>query len=90
MPIEPLYRKFGAEIAAMRRQRGLTQEEAAKTAGMPRPLWSKVENGRFRVQLHSLPSIARALGVDPATLACWAMGTRRYLPPDVARAKGAV
>lgn len=88
MSIEPIYKKFGAEVAAMRRQRGLTQEQAAQAAGMPRPLWSKVENGRFRVQLHSLPRIARALEVDPATLACWAMGTRRYLPPETARKCG--
>ncbi len=88
MPIEPMYRRFGAEVAGQRRMMGLRQEDCAKVAGIPRPLWSKIERGRFRVQLHSLPAIARALGLDVGTLACWAVGTRRGLLPDAARKTG--
>jgi transcriptional regulator with XRE-family HTH domain len=64
MPIEPIYKKVGERIASFRAAAAMTQEEASQRAGMPRPLWSKLERGRYRVQLHSLPDIARALGVE--------------------------
>lgn len=76
MPIEPVYKKVGERVAGFRAAKGLTQEEASRRAGMPRPLWSKLERGRFRVQLHSLGSIAWALGVGVPDLLC---------PPAVAR-----
>lgn len=76
MPIEPIYKKVGERVAHFRAVATLTQEEAARRAGMPRPLWSKLEHGRYRVQLHSLGDIARALGVEVPELVA---------PPGVVR-----
>jgi len=81
MPVESIYRRFGEEVAALRREQGVTQEEAAKRAGMPRPLWSKLERGRFRVQLHSLPKVAEALRVSASSLLLWAMSGRGASTP---------
>lgn len=84
MAIEPIYRKVGERVADFRRSKGLTQEEAAERAGMPRPLWSKLERGRYRVQLHSLGAIAWALGVEVPQLVAPAKIAR----PEVVRARG--
>jgi transcriptional regulator with XRE-family HTH domain len=81
MPIEPVYRKIGERIARFRAQATLTQEEAARRAGMPRPLWSKLERGRYRVQVHSLQDIALALGVEVPDIVS---------PPGVARSAAAL
>lgn len=80
MPIENIYKKVGERVASFRAAATMTQEEAASRAGMPRPLWSKLENGRYRVQLHSLPDIARALGVEVPDLVS---------PPGVVRLSAA-
>lgn len=70
MPIEPIYRELGARIAERRRGLGLDQERIARRARMSRPLWSKLENGRYRLQLHDLQRVAQALEWSRSSLLC--------------------
>ena len=59
-----------AKVKALREKRGLTQEEAARRAGLPgRARWNDIESGRkANVTIQTLDAIAEALGVQPAEL----------------------
>lgn len=85
MPIEPIYPRLGQRIAEERRAQGLTQEEAATQFDMPRALLSKLECGRYRIQLHDLLEVARSLGVGLDRLL---RPVARRTTPDAARKAG--
>lgn len=59
-----------AKIKRLRELRGMTQDEAARGAGMSgRSQWNDVESGRRQdVRLSTLEAIARALKVAPSSL----------------------
>ena len=59
-----------AKIRALREERGLSQEEAAKLAGLGgRQQWNDVESGRRpNVTLDTLNKVAKALGVKARDL----------------------
>lgn len=60
---------FGETVLAWRLERGLTQEQLAQAAAMPRPNLSAVERGDREVTLKTLRALALALGVRPGVLA---------------------
>jgi transcriptional regulator with XRE-family HTH domain len=60
---------FGQTVRRWRQERGLTQADLAKAAGVPRPNLSRIESGSAEVSLRTLRSLAWALGVTPGTLA---------------------
>lgn len=60
---------FGQALLLWRLERGLTQEELARSAGIPRPNLSAIERGRREVQLRTLRALAAALKVAPGILA---------------------
>jgi transcriptional regulator with XRE-family HTH domain len=66
--LEPIYRETGCRISAARKRAKMSQEALAKSAGLKRETLSRIENGRFRVQLHTLVDLAGALGLQPAAL----------------------
>jgi transcriptional regulator with XRE-family HTH domain len=58
----------GANLAAnlrrLREARGLSQQQIARLAGMPRPTWASLESGAANPTLHVLKSAAAALQVS--------------------------
>jgi HTH-type transcriptional regulator / antitoxin HipB len=61
MPPLPLTR-LGQAIRAMRQQRGLTQQEVALRAGVPRRKVIEVEQGSLRVAIETYAKVAHAVG----------------------------
>lgn len=51
-------------ISVLRKSRGLTQAQIAKTAGIPRPTWANVESGSANPTLQVLLKISSALQVS--------------------------
>lgn len=52
--IEPIYPALGAVIRALRRNRGLSQQQLAGLLGILRPSLTEIENGNRRLQIHEL------------------------------------
>ena len=59
---------FGETVLLWRLQRGLTQKELARRAGVPRPNLSAIERGQLEVSLKTVRALALALGVRPGVL----------------------
>ncbi len=55
---------LAANILQLRTLRGLTQQKAAKAAGIPRPTWSNLESGTANPTLSVLRRCAEALQVS--------------------------
>src|SRR5262245_46866677 len=60
---------FGETVLAWRLARGLTQDELARAASVPRPNLSAIERGDREVTLKTLRALALALDVRPGILA---------------------
>lgn len=60
---------FSQAVLLWRLERGLTQEELARRAGLPRPNLSAIERGQREVSLRTLRALAAALDVRPGVLA---------------------
>lgn len=63
--------RLGARIAVLRKMAGLTQEQLSERAGLQRTHITKIEAGRYAVNVETLQAIAEALGltvdiIDPA------------------------
>jgi len=54
-------KKIGKNIATLRKQRGLTQEDLCGLAEIDRSYLSEIENGKMNVTIKSLVMIAKAL-----------------------------
>jgi transcriptional regulator with XRE-family HTH domain len=52
---------IGKNIARIRKERGLTQEDLAGEMELDRPYLSEVENGKMNVTIKTLVSFARTL-----------------------------
>lgn len=59
---------FGEAVLLWRLKRGLTQEELARRAGVPRPNLSAIERGKREVSLKTVRALAVALDVRPGVL----------------------
>lgn len=59
-----LQRDLGLRLREVRRERGLSQADAAKRVGMTLDNYVKIERGRRNVTLHTVTRLAVALGVD--------------------------
>ena len=55
--------RLGANLAQLRESRGLTQEQIAKLAGVPRATWGNLESGAANPTLSVLYRVAQALQV---------------------------
>jgi len=60
---ERCYRQVGQRIRSAREKRALSQSELSKSVGWSRGHLAHVEAGKYRVQLHQLPKLAKALKV---------------------------
>lgn len=56
--------EIGRQIAAIRKKRGLTQEQLAELSGLNRVNITKVENGRYNVSIDILHKICKVLGAQ--------------------------
>jgi transcriptional regulator with XRE-family HTH domain len=61
-----LYPAIGADLRDLRNQRGLTQQQVAKTIGLTRSSIANIERGMQHLPLHNWVAICQALGADPA------------------------
>ena len=59
-------RIFGANVRALRKTVGISQERLAQVAGLDRAYVGHVENGRRNLSLNAMWQLARALDVTPA------------------------
>lgn len=59
---------FGQTLHLWRLHRGLTQQELAERAHLPRPNLSAIERGHREVSLSTLRALALALDVSPGSL----------------------
>jgi len=59
---------FGETVLLWRLQRGLTQSELARRAGVPRPNLSAIERGQREVSLKTVRALGVALGVRAGVL----------------------
>ena len=69
---QSFYVRLGQRIAALRRERGLTQVQLAQTLGISQQHLLSFEKGRRRVPVSALPTLAKALAVSVEDL----LGTR--------------
>jgi y4mF family transcriptional regulator len=63
-----ILKKIAENVRCYRRERGLTQKQLAKKAGISRGYVSQIENGKINLYLDTLVALARALGVNPSDL----------------------
>lgn len=63
-----LQRIAGANIRAIRKQRGVSQEQLADALGVHRTYMGGVERGERNLTLRSLERLAERMGVDPVAL----------------------
>ncbi|MEU1497322.1 helix-turn-helix transcriptional regulator [Streptomyces sp. NPDC005732] len=61
-----LYPTIGAILRDLRDQRGLTQQQIAKTVGLVRSSIANIERGTQHLPLHAWVAICQTLGADPA------------------------
>jgi transcriptional regulator with XRE-family HTH domain len=59
---------FAANVARLRKRKGLTMEEAAWSVGMHHTAWGRIEAGERKPTLETVFKLARALEVPPADL----------------------
>jgi transcriptional regulator with XRE-family HTH domain len=59
---------FGRRLAALRVQRGLSQEQLAAASGLGPGVVRRVERGQRDLSVSALADLARALGIQPADL----------------------
>lgn len=63
-----LQRIAGANIRAIRKKRGVSQEQLADALGVHRTYMGGVERGERNLTLRSLERLAERMGVDPVSL----------------------
>jgi transcriptional regulator with XRE-family HTH domain len=65
---EQLYRKIGESVRFARKRAGFTQDDLAKQAGLTRTSITNIEAGNQQLRVHTLFSLATALGISPQDL----------------------
>lgn len=60
--------RFGEHLHAMRNDKGLSLREMAELCSLDNSNISKIEHGKFDVQLSTIVELAKGLGVHPREL----------------------
>jgi transcriptional regulator with XRE-family HTH domain len=63
-PAESARQRLAANIRAMRKKLGISQEELADLAGLHRTYVGSIERGERNVSIDNIERLARALGQD--------------------------
>lgn len=91
---ESIAQKLAANIRRLREARGLSQQQIATLAEIPRPTWANLESGDANPTIQVLTKVARALNVRVEELIAPARLTARLQPaetlPSVRRGKVAI
>lgn len=74
--------RLGLNVKQLREARGLTQEQLAKIAGVPRATWSNLESGAANPTLSVLRRAAVALQVSIEELLSAPRAAARHYPKD--------
>ena len=80
MPETTLAARLGRNLRQLREARGLTQEQMAKLAGLPRATWGHLESGSANPTLTVLHKAAAALQVPLEELMAPARALGRFYP----------
>lgn len=80
-----LAQRLGANVRLLREARGLTQEQMARLAQMPRATWGHVESGAGNPTLAVLDRMATALQVPIEELTSAPRSSGRLYPRDALR-----
>ena len=56
--------RIGNDIAALRKKKGMTQQQVADMAGIKRPHVARVEKGKYNFGFDTLQTIAETLDAD--------------------------
>lgn len=63
-------------LAALRMQRGLSQQQLAQLSGIQQPQLSRIESGQHDIKASTAERLARALGVETADVVNAVLATR--------------
>src|SRR5436309_11059940 len=74
--------RLAANLRQLREARGLTQEQIAKLAGLPRATWGHLESGSANPTLSVLHRVALALQVPIEELTSTPRASCEYYPRD--------
>ena len=66
--MEKFLKLFGQRLAAVRKERGWSQEQLALESGVARSYLSGVERGQRNISLINICRFAETLGVKPSVL----------------------
>jgi transcriptional regulator with XRE-family HTH domain len=67
-PIDGVYQDIGKLIRMAREEENLTQHELGELVGLKRSSITNIEQGRHRIQVHTLMALAEALRLSPQIL----------------------
>jgi transcriptional regulator with XRE-family HTH domain len=79
---EDVSERLGLNVKHLREARGLTQEQLAKVAGVPRATWANLESGGANPTLAVLRRAAAALQVSIEELLSAPRASARFYPKD--------
>ncbi len=79
--------RLAANLRQLRETRGLTQSQAAKIAGLPRPTWTTLESGSANPTIQVLLRAAAALQISLEELLAPARATGRVYPAESLRTR---
>jgi transcriptional regulator with XRE-family HTH domain len=83
----PVSKRLAANVRQLRAARGLTQDQMAKLAGIPRATWGHVETGAANPTLAVLDRIAQALQVSLEELTAAPRSSGRLYPRAALRTR---
>lgn len=79
---DDLSRSLAENVKALREQRGLSQQQIARAAGITRATWTNLESGDANPTLSRLVKVAAALGVTIEELIAPPRAVCRHYPVD--------
>jgi len=87
-----LSRRLGRNVKQLREARGLTQQQMAKVAGVPRATWTNLESGEANPTLAVMHAVAEAFQVTLEELTSTPRAACQFYPRGTlpARARGVV
>lgn len=79
---DPTAQNLANNVRALREARGISQQQIAQIAGIPRPTWANIESGEANPTLAVLTRVAAALGARIEDLLSAPQGEARHWPAE--------
>ena len=64
---------YGIRLRQARKNKGLTQQQAAEKIGVPQQTWQRYESGRFDLKMSTIYNICKVLDIS----ADWLLGLQK-------------